>query len=192
MLQYITMNKKRFITPEDKALFRAAVKGSKPLAQDKQRTRSTQPKTAATSARKAAALRHDPNPGAWMANLDPKNWLSATDTLHFARSGLQHKLMQRLQRGQVPLEACLDLHQQTTAQAMASVMQFIDTCIDQGKRCVCIIHGKGHFSQTGQPVLKNFINQWLRTQRNVLAFHSAKPKHGGTGAIYVLLKGKRT
>lgn len=189
MLQYITMNKKRSISPEDKALFRTAVKGIKPLTQDKHRPPS-QSKTS-NAVRKAAALRHDPTPGAWMANMDTNDWLSAKDTLHFARSGLQHKLTQRLQRGQMQLEACIDLHQQTTTEAMTAIMQFIDDCIEQGMRCVCIIHGKGHFSKEGQAVLKNFINQWLRTQHNVLAFHSAKPRHGGTGAIYVLLKGKR-
>jgi DNA-nicking Smr family endonuclease len=36
-------------------------------------------------------------------------------------------------------------------------------------------------------VLKGFVNQWLRDLDPVQAFHSARPEHGGTGAVYVLL-----
>jgi DNA-nicking Smr family endonuclease len=37
-------------------------------------------------------------------------------------------------------------------------------------------------------VLKNGVNQWLRRWDSIVAFCSAQPHHGGTGAAYVLLK----
>jgi len=37
-------------------------------------------------------------------------------------------------------------------------------------------------------VIKNKVNSWLRQHQDVLAFHSAMPKDGGNGAVYVLLK----
>lgn len=185
------MSKRRSISPEDKALFRNAVKGVTPIKQDKLH-QLTNPKKLGSNPRKKAATYQPPTPSAWMVNMNSGDWLNAEDTLHFARNGLQHKVIQRLQRGQIQLEAKIDLHQQTIEEAILSVTTFIDDCLDHGKRWVCIIHGKGHFSKEGKPVLKNFLNQWLRKQPHVLAFHSAKPKHGGTGAIYVLLKGKRS
>ena len=52
-----------------------------------------------------------------------------------------------------------------------------------------IVHGKGLRSRQGQPVLKVKVNHWLRQREEVLAFCSARPVDGGTGAVYVLLKG---
>ncbi|RMD71241.1 MAG: DNA mismatch repair protein MutS, partial [Gammaproteobacteria bacterium] len=54
-------------------------------------------------------------------------------------------------------------------------------------RCVRIVHGKGRRSAR-QPVLKQKVNGWLRARDEVLAFCSARPHHGGTGALYVLLR----
>ena len=47
-----------------------------------------------------------------------------------------------------------------------------------------IIHGKGG---DGVPVLKNLVDRTLRQRGEVLAFHSAPPSQGGTGAVLVLL-----
>jgi len=53
---------------------------------------------------------------------------------------------------------------------------------------VRIIHGKGKGSENNLPILKNNLDQWLRRQDHVLAFCSARPIGGGTGAVYVLIK----
>jgi DNA-nicking Smr family endonuclease len=39
-----------------------------------------------------------------------------------------------------------------------------------------------------RPVLKGKVNHWLQQRDEVLAFCSARPVDGGTGAVYVLLK----
>jgi DNA-nicking Smr family endonuclease len=53
---------------------------------------------------------------------------------------------------------------------------------------VRIIHGKGNGSVQRRPVLKGKVNHWLQQRDEVLAFCSARPVDGGTGAVYVLLK----
>ena len=58
----------------------------------------------------------------------------------------------------------------------------------RGHRCLLVIHGKGYYSSSGEPILKNLLKNWLPLQPDVIAFHSAKPKDGGTGAIYLLIK----
>lgn len=187
--------KKESISPKEQAEFRDAVKEVFPLKKQDQKhkhkpqrkLRSPKPKDTPSSPH--STHRAPPPPSSF--NLDysvTKDWLGAEDTLHFARGGLQHRLIQRMKRGQVELEAHIDLHQQTTEEAMDSVSQFIEICVAKGLRWICVIHGKGHYSKEGKPILKNFLNQWLRTHPMVLAFHSAKPKHGGTGALYVLLR----
>lgn len=110
------------------------------------------------------------------------------EALFFARSGLQHRLLRQLKRGDLRPEAQLDLHGQTVAEAGTQLSHFLDDVQATGLRCVCVVHGKGHRSAEGRPVLKTQINQWLRDTPAVLAFSSAQAKDGGMGALYVLLR----
>ena len=50
-----------------------------------------------------------------------------------------------------------------------------------------IVHGKGLHGDSNAPVLKNLVDRLLRHRADVLAFHSAPPAQGGTGAVLVLL-----
>jgi DNA-nicking Smr family endonuclease len=110
------------------------------------------------------------------------------EELLFARPGVQHSVMRRLRRGEYAIEAQLDLHGQTVAQARTSVNRFLYECRTLGVRCVRIIHGKGRGSEGRLPVLKGKLNVWLRRKDEVLAFCPAKPTDGGAGAAYVLLR----
>ena len=42
--------------------------------------------------------------------------------------------------------------------------------------------------QERSSILKGCVDHWLRELDVVRAFHSAQPRHGGTGAVYVLLR----
>lgn len=110
------------------------------------------------------------------------------EELLYTRPGLQHTVIRKLRRGQYAIEAQLDLHGATVAQARERVDAFLNIAQSHGKRCVRIIHGKGNTSAGKLPVLKGKINSWLRQKDEVLAFCSARPNDGGTGAVYVLLK----
>ncbi len=114
--------------------------------------------------------------------------LETGDELVYARPGLQHSLLRRLRRGQLSVGAVLDLHGLTVAMAREALSVFINDARRSGIRCVRIIHGKGRGSPLGQPVLKQKLNAWLRRRNEVLAFASARPVDGGSGAVYVLLK----
>jgi DNA-nicking Smr family endonuclease len=114
--------------------------------------------------------------------------LETGEELLFARPGIQHAVLRRLRRGQYKIEAQLDLHGQTVAQARESVARFLQESRGAGWRCVRIIHGKGRGSHGKLPVLKGKVNVWLRRRDEILAFCPAQPTDGGHGAIYVLLK----
>jgi DNA-nicking Smr family endonuclease len=62
-----------------------------------------------------------------------------------------------------------------------------------GRRCVLVITGKGIWrSEAG--ILREMVPRWLNEAPNrarVLAIAHAQPRHGGQGALYVLLKRKR-
>lgn len=166
---------KKLISQEESDLFRKTVENIHPLKSHSKKISHPQNEPADVPAPESI-----------------ETWLGPEDSIHFAKPGLQRKIIQRLKQGKITIEATVDLHRQTMNEAMITVSRFIETCIQQEKRWVCIIHGKGHFSATDKPVLKSFLNQWLREHPDVLAFHSAKPKHGGTGALYVLLKRRET
>jgi len=117
--------------------------------------------------------------------------ISADDTLFFTRPGLQQRQLQRLRRGQLPVEAELDMHGMTIPVAETEVARFLAQCRDRHVRSVRIIHGKGYGSRAAAPVLKNRINHWLRQHHDVLAFCSTPRDRGGTGAINVLLRTQR-
>lgn len=109
------------------------------------------------------------------------------DTLSFSRSGIQHNTLKRLRQGKLPVENVLDLHGLTVQQARKELIDFLNDCLLMELRHVIIVHGKGYRSRE-KPVIKPMINRWLRVAPTVLAFHSALPEDGGSGAVYVLLK----
>jgi len=123
---------------------------------------------------------------------NPSQDISAEAPLFFARPGLQQRQLQRLRRGQLRVEAELDMHGMTTQVAETEVARFLAHCSDQHIRGVRIIHGKGYGSREAAPVLKNRINHWLRQHHEVLAFCSTPRDRGGTGAINVLLRSKHS
>jgi len=108
--------------------------------------------------------------------------------LLFKRDGIQHKVMKKLRQGRYRIDAELDLHGLTVNQAREALAQFLNECPQHNSRAVRIIHGKGLGSAHRGPVLKNSVNKWLPQRQEVLAFCSATPADGGTGAVYVLLK----
>ncbi len=109
------------------------------------------------------------------------------DVLSFSRSGLQHNVLKKLRQGKHPIEHALDLHGLTVIEARSELLEFLGECEAAGVRHAIIIHGKG-FRSKDKPIIKPMVNRWLRLVDNVLAFHTAQPKDGGGGAIYILLK----
>jgi len=110
------------------------------------------------------------------------------EELLFVRPGIQRKAFRRLRRGEYTIESELDLHGMTVPEARQALIRFLHECSNSGARCVRIIHGKGHGSHQRKPVLKNKVNSWLHQINDVMAFCSAIPADGGTGAVYVLLR----
>jgi DNA-nicking Smr family endonuclease len=114
--------------------------------------------------------------------------LESGDTLIYRGPGLQDGVWRRLRRGAYRIGAELDLHGLNRNRARLAVQGFLADCQDRNLRCVRIIHGKGLGSPNTGPVIKSLLDSWLRRRRDVIAFCSAKPQDGGTGAVYVLLR----
>jgi len=110
------------------------------------------------------------------------------DAEKFIRPGIHQSALRKLRRTPISHAATLDLHGHNAAEARRSLTEFVRQSRHKGVRTIRVIHGKGHGSAGSQPVLKAKVREWLQEFPAVLAFCSAPPEGGGTGAVNVLLK----
>ncbi|MFQ5534727.1 MAG: Smr/MutS family protein [Sphingomonadales bacterium] len=200
--------KKGDIAPEDAALWERVARETTPLrrrgedsdrpapkAQPKVRSREPDRETPPSSRpptppRPAGSVPAQPGPASDLAGIDGG-------------------LAKRLRRGRAPVEARIDLHGMTQAAAHGALNRFLARSRDRGLRCVLVITGKGLFKRPveGQVddasfmrrdeagVLRSVVPAWLREGENrerVIGFHPAQPRDGGAGALYVLLRRRKT
>jgi len=124
--------------------------------------------------------------------------------------GLDKRTAERLRRGQVPIEARIDLHGQTQGEAHRALNAFIAGAHKSGRRCVLVITGKGGppgarldarndiegsiMPERERGVLRRAVPRWFNEpdlRPLILGFAQAQPAHGGAGALYVLLRRQR-
>ncbi|OUT77523.1 MAG: hypothetical protein CBB82_05075 [Betaproteobacteria bacterium TMED22] len=108
----------------------------------------------------------------------------------YLRSGVQHQVLRKLRRNYWVVQDELDLHGYTSDSARVLVTEFLSNAKKNGFRCVRVIHGKGHRSSNGEPVLKKKLFRWLQLRADILAYCEAAPKDGGSGATILLMSAK--
>jgi DNA-nicking Smr family endonuclease len=173
---------------DDAAAWMAELASVKPLEQSE---RVAVPKKSAVTvadyeARRTAAQTETQAPSpltlGWVAPRTPH------EVMGFRREGVQEGVFKKLRLGGYACQGLLDLHRKTLAQAADSVYTFVQSHYEAGHRSVRIIHGRGIRSQPEPALLKRYCAHWLTEIPSVLAYHSAQPKDGGAGALYILLR----
>ena len=108
---------------------------------------------------------------------------------------LGRRMRQKLGRGSEPIDARIDLHGMTQADAHAALGHFLRRAQRDGARVVLVITGKGARSgsdpHTERGVLKRQVPLWLESAELrplVIGFESAGIGHGGAGALYVRVR----
>ena len=114
--------------------------------------------------------------------------LDMGDEVAFLRPGLPRRVLTDLRKGRWVTQGELDMHGMTRDEAREALGQFIAASLRQGRRCIRLIHGRGHGSPGREPVLKHLSKSWLSQREEILAFCQARPHEGGEGALLVLLK----
>jgi DNA-nicking Smr family endonuclease len=116
--------------------------------------------------------------------------------------GVDWRQSERVRKGRATIEARIDLHGMGRDQAHTALIDFILNSQSIGRRMVLVITGKGRFSQReDEPwrdhhaprrgLLQSMVPRWLNDapiRDRIIGFHAAQPRHGGDGAIYVMLK----
>ena len=111
---------------------------------------------------------------------------------HGKTAGIDRRTAERMKKGDMDIDGRLDLHGMMQDTAHSALRGFVMASSEMGRRCLLVITGKGNREGTG--VLRREVPRWLNEpslRPFVLAFSYAQPRHGGEGAIYVLLKRRR-
>jgi len=173
------------VTDEDKETFRKAMSGAKPLKTEDRvpvDTPKLKPRARFRRADESAVLAESLED-----DIDAIEQHSG-GALRFCRQHVGRRTMRKLTRGGFSVQAEIDLHGMTLAEAKPRLQDFIQYNAEQDRLCVRVVHGKGRGSGERGPVLKSAVNAWLRRWNNVIAFVSTRQVDGGTGAVYVLLQ----
>ncbi len=173
--------------PNDFEEFLRAVGEVRRVQSDRAEVRPPRPSPRATKRQEDEAAAH----ADWLSDPIGAADLQPGDELRFARPGISQRVFRKLRGGHYRIQDELDLHGLFADEARRALGGFLDLARDEGSLCVRVIHGKGLRSRQQGPVLKGLTDHWLRQRDDVLAFCSALPADGGTGAVYVLLKRPR-
>ncbi|MEM7209457.1 MAG: Smr/MutS family protein [Pseudomonadota bacterium] len=182
------MRNKPPITPEDSDLFRQAIGDVRRIndgrsIRDNKKPRPEPRQQALDDSAVMDELLSDPSESELM---------ETGEHLAFRKNGVQEAVLRKLRRGNFAVQAELDLHGMTVEMARGEVREFLKVALQREHRCVRIIHGKGRRQADSAPRLKGFLNHWLQRKKEIIAFCSARPEDGGTGAIYILLSSQRS
>ena|SRR5487761_137162 len=167
----------RQLKDEDRSAWRAATRGVKPLP------------PARKAPEESPAVAPQPVPRA-APSLVPPDWRG--DAKNSAAPGaIDRRTLTRIKRGELAIDARLDLHGLTQEAAHRALARFIATSAAGGARMALVITGKG---RGGEGVLRAAVPRWLAEpamRARILAVTSAAANHGGAGALYVLLRRPR-
>ena len=181
------MSRRRQLSDEEQALWRGIARSITPLR----------------SARKARKLpveeketAHAPaKPLERRAPLAPPPPPARTPPL----APLGRRLKQRVARGRTEIDARIDLHGMTQAEAHRALIGFLRRAQADGARMTLIVTGKGaarseRDNERERGVLKRQVPLWLSLpefRSLIVGFEDAHVGHGGQGALYVRLRRER-
>ncbi|MEP6485235.1 MAG: Smr/MutS family protein [Rudaea sp.] len=172
------------VSDEDRSLFADAVGPVRAIRAPQQAVHRPRPEPVARQALLDEARVIDE---LMSSAIDPGD-IEVGEEISYVKDGVAPRVLRNLKRGHYSIRDEIDLHQMTAAVASDAMKLFLDENRRDDRLCVKIIHGKGLRSRAAGPVLKRMVDRLLRRRDDVIAFASAKPVEGGTGATLVLLK----
>jgi DNA-nicking Smr family endonuclease len=179
--------------PADAHLWRTVAARARPLKQKRGRFHPVAKILAEVADEKTAAPKPAPVPAPKPERKPPP--VTQLPALHpGAAPGVDRNTAARLRKGELPIEATLDLHGFTQSEAHSALIVFIAGSRALGHRCLLVVTGKGGKEGTSgrtTGILRANVPRWLNEsplRAHVLAFANARPRHGGEGALYVLIR----
>lgn len=171
---------------DDMDLFQQMMGEVTPLSHDVAEHKKQHRVTQTHIARQEAALTLAEGDEEYLS-LDHAPMLKPDDVIEYKRNGIQDGVYRKLRLGKYPIQARLDLHQKTLKEARDEIVKFLRQCLRMDIRTAIIVHGKGERSNP-PALMKSYTANWLTQIKDVMCVHSALRHHGGTGAVYVMLR----
>ena len=169
--------KRPFLSDEEEALWAQEKKNAKPIAARKKiSSPMTQKKMIKPAVMSPKAIDLPPQ----------KNGVMVGDY-----AGIDKNTATRFKKGEMSVDGTLDLHGMNRQQAADRVLAFIENHYARGSRALLVITGKG---KNTHGILREWLPDFIAhapISGCILALDSARAKHGGQGAYYVLLRRKR-
>ena len=165
----------RRLTPEERRIWSRVARTVR-LAPGKVVEDEPEPEDASGKAHRAAAPAQAPPAKATRAKPSPPEDMSG---------------QRKIRRGQNEIDARLDLHGHTQDSAHRELIEFLLRQAGNGARCVLVITGKGRL---GTGILRTRLFDWIAhpdLRPFIAGYAPAHPRHGGAGATYIFLRGKR-
>lgn len=105
----------------------------------------------------------------------------------------------RISKGAIQPDFSIDLHGETLASAHARLNRSLDSAIRQQARVILLVTGKPardnpRLPPTSRGVIRASVHDWLAASPHagrIAAIRNAHPRHGGNGALYVILRRDR-
>ena len=167
----------RPLSEEDRILWRRVARSVKPMPG----------KAAETEPEPAAPAEKEPSAPPRIAAPTPS---PAASSPRPTPTGLDTKTRGKIAKGRLSIDARIDLHGMTQAEAHGVLLGFLHRAHASGQRHVLVITGKGS-GKGGEGVLRRAVPAWLSTApfRGLVSAHaSAARQHGGEGALYIRLR----
>jgi DNA-nicking Smr family endonuclease len=115
------------------------------------------------------------------------------------KAGLDGHWDRRLNKGVVQPDVTIDLHGYTLSSAHGRLDSALELSIAAGHRALLLITGKARSEderrrEGGRGAIRAAISDWLAASRHapyIAAVRRAHPRHGGAGALYIILRRRR-
>ncbi|MEG3180637.1 Smr/MutS family protein [Sphingomonas sp. LT1P40] len=105
----------------------------------------------------------------------------------------------RLSRGLVAPDSSIDLHGHNLTSAHALLDHGLDAAIRRGDRLLLLITGNPPRAESERPhargAIRAAVGDWIGASRHagqIAAVRNAHPRHGGKGALYIVLRRQRS
>ncbi|UUX52182.1 Smr/MutS family protein [Nisaea acidiphila] len=194
-------------TPDELDLWRKVVADAEPLTPERRKALDAETPEVPQIMQKAAGKSTKPKDGIAPRHHSRPNGDPALDRIKVPSAlaehdpgkapGIDRRTSLRIKRGKQQIDGRIDLHGMRQDEAHRALNAFINGAYKRGDRCVLVITGKGSRSGDGEReagVLRRMTPRWLTDGSNkekVLAYSPAQPQHGGSGALYVMLRRRR-
>jgi DNA-nicking Smr family endonuclease len=175
----------RRLAPEEKALWEkviATVRPLEPRVAEPETEIAAPPEAAPAPAKAPPAPR--PQPTARRPKVQPANTLDGTWD-------------RRLSRGLLQPDITVDLHGHDLGGAYALLDSRLEQAIAMGARLLLLITGKpptGNDRPVRRGAIRAAVGDWLAASRHasgIAAVRAAHPRHGGAGALYIILRRRK-